>query len=87
MLKEIKYLIFLAVIIVFIFLSFKHYTSEENIKKTFRNYSSLENNIDIYGAKLPVLIGDTDNVVKYLNNEEGSNIKKYLFWDLLINDN
>ena len=40
-----------------------------------------------FSDKLPVLIGDTDNVVKYLNNEEGSNKKKYLFWDLLINDN
>ena len=40
-----------------------------------------------FSDKLPVLICDTDNVVKYLNNEEGSNKKKYLFWDLLINDN
>ncbi len=87
MLKEIKYLFFLVVIIVFFFLLFNHYTSEENIKKTFRNYSSLENKIDKYGAELPVLIGDTSDIVKYLNKEESSNKKKYFFWDLLKNEN
>ena len=33
------------------------------------------------------MINDTENIVKYLNNNENKNIKKYSFWDLLKNEN
>ena len=39
-------------------------------------------NIDNFETKLPVISNDTDNIVKYLNNEDSTNKKKYLFWDL-----
>ena len=52
-------------------------------KKTFRNLSSIDKNIDMYETKLPIILNDTDNVVKYLNNDDNSNKKKYSFWDLL----
>ena len=45
--------------------------------------SSLDKNINMYETKLPIILNDTDNVVKYLNNDDNSNKKKYSFWDLL----
>tara|TARA_B100001029_G_C15053627_1_gene452657 strand:+ start:1572 stop:1835 length:264 start_codon:yes stop_codon:yes gene_type:complete len=82
MLKEIKYFIYLLVIFLFILLSVKFYISDDNIKKTFRSLNSVDINIDNFETKLPVISNDTDNIVKYLNNEDSTNKKKYLFWDL-----
>ena len=83
MFKEIKYFIFFLVITLFIFFSINFYISDENKKKTFRNLSSLDKNINMYETNLPIILNDTDNVVKYLNNDDNSNKKKYSFWDLL----
>ena len=87
MFKEIKYFIFFLVIILFIFFSIKYYISDDNIKKTYRNLSSVDENINIYKKNLPVIFNDTDKIVKYLNNGENSNKKKYSFWNLLKNEN
>ena len=87
MLKEIKYFIFFLVIIFFIFFSIKFYISDENKRKTFRNLSLIDKDINIYESKLPIILNDTDNIVKYLNNDKISNKKKYSFWDLLKNEN
>ena len=76
MLKEIKYFIFLLIIVLFIFFSVKYYISNENIKKTFRNLSSIDKNISVHKSKLPILSNDTNDVVKYLNNDESTNKKK-----------
>ena len=48
MLKEIKYFIFFITICLFIFFSIKFYISDENKKKTFRNLSLIDKNIEIY---------------------------------------
>ena len=87
MFKEIKYFIFFLVISLFIFFSVNFYISDENKKKTFRNPESIERNIEIYESKLPILPNDTDKIVKYLNNDDSSNKKKYSFWNLLKNEN
>jgi len=79
MLKEIKYFIFFLVIILFILFSIKYYISNENIKKTYRNLGSIDKNINMYDSKLPVIVNDTDNIVKYLNNEGSNDKKKYSF--------
>ena len=83
MLKEIKYLIFFIVIVFFIFFSIKYYISDTNIKKTFKNLTSIDKNISIYESELSIISNDTEDVVKYLNNDEDSNKKKYSFWELL----
>ena len=41
----------------------------------------------MYDSKLPVILNDTDNIVKHLNNDANTNKKKYSFWDLLKNEN
>ena len=83
MLKETKYFIFFLAIILFIFFSIKYYISGENQKKTFRNLSLIDKNISIYESKLKIISNDTDDIVKYLNNDENTNKKKYSFWNLL----
>ena len=40
MLKEIKYLIFIVVIALFIFLTGRYYFSDENKKKSYRSYKN-----------------------------------------------
>ena len=87
MFKEIKYFIFFLIIILFIFFSIKYYISDENKKKTFRNLILIDKNVNAHELKLPIISNDTENVVKYLNNEESKNKKKYSFWDLLKNEN
>ena len=87
MLKEIKYFVFFLVIIFFIIFSIKYYISDENKKKTFRNLSLIDKNISIYESKLPVISNDTEDMVKYLNNDKSINKKKYFFWDLLKSEN
>ncbi len=87
MFKEIKYFIFFLIISLFIFFSIKFYISEENKKKTFKNLLSVDQNIIFSEKNIPLLSNDTDNIVKYLSNEDSLNKKKYSFWELLKNDN
>tara|TARA_B100000674_G_C37830572_1_gene910346 strand:+ start:92 stop:313 length:222 start_codon:yes stop_codon:yes gene_type:complete len=72
---------------IFLIFSIKFYLSDENIKKTFRNLSSIDKNINIYKSQLPIISNDTDNIVNYLTNDDNSNKKKYSFWDLLKSEN
>tara|TARA_B100000029_G_scaffold395735_2_gene393598 strand:- start:2836 stop:3099 length:264 start_codon:yes stop_codon:yes gene_type:complete len=87
MVKEIKYFIFLLVIIIYIFFSIKYYISDENKKKTFRNLSSIDKNITLLKSKLVIIHNDTDNIIKYLNNDKIKNQKKHTFWELLKSEN
>ncbi len=87
MFKEIKYFFFFLIIMIFLIFSIKFYLSDENIKKTFRNLSSIDKNINIYKSQLPIISNDTDNIVNYLTNDDNSNKKKYSFWDLLKSEN
>tara|TARA_Y100000590_G_scaffold385559_1_gene457758 strand:+ start:176 stop:439 length:264 start_codon:yes stop_codon:yes gene_type:complete len=87
MVKEIKYFIFFLVIIIFIFFSIKYYISDENKKKTFRNLSSIDKKINTHKSKLVIIYNDTDNIIKYLNNDKSKNQKKYTFWELLKSEN
>ena len=70
MLKEIKYLIFIVVIALFIFLTGRYYFSDENKKKSYRSYKNNDEKIKIYSKNLPVLENDTQNVKKNLENQK-----------------
>ena len=63
MLKEIKYLIFILVIALFIFLTGRYYFSDEHKKKSYRSYKNNDNKIKIYSKNLPVLEVDTKNII------------------------
>ena len=87
MLKELKYFIFFLVISFFIFFSINHYVSDYNKKKTFRQLSLIDSSLKKYENSIPLMINDTEYIVKYLNKNEKKNMKKYSFWDLLKNEN
>ena len=86
MLKEIKYLIFIVIIVLFIFFTGKYYFSDENIKKSYRSYNNINKKIKAYSLDLPVLDNDTQNIIEYVNQTNKSKKKKFNFWKLLEND-
>ena len=86
MLKEIKYLIFIVVIALFIFLTGRYYFSDENKKKSYRSYKNNDEKIKLYSKNLPVLENNTNNIIEYVEYEKDKNKKKYHFWKLLNND-
>ena len=67
MMKEIKYLIFLIFISLFIFLTIKYYFSDNNKKNSYRSLVNIDKKIEIYSKKLPVLENDTQNIIQYVD--------------------
>jgi|TARA_B100001142_G_scaffold11304_1_gene10815 peptidoglycan hydrolase CwlO-like protein len=86
MLKEIKYLIFILIISLFIFFTGKYYFSDENIKNSYRSYQNIDQKIKNYSKELPVLESDTDDIIEYINQTNKKKKKKFNFWKLLEND-
>jgi len=86
MLKEIKYLIFIIIIGLFLFLTGRYYFSDEHIKKSYRSYKNINEKIKIYSKDLPILENDTQNVIEYVKQTDKKKKKKFNFWKLLEND-
>ena len=86
MLKEIKYLLFIIVISLFIFFTGKYYFSDENIKKSYRSYNNIDERIQIYSKNLPLLENNTNNIIEYTSLTNHKKKKKFNFWKLLEND-
>ena len=86
MLKEIKYLIFIVIIALFIFFTGKYYFSNENIKNSYRSYKNIDQKIKDYSKNLPLLKNDTENVIEYVKQTDKKKKKKFNFWKLLEND-
>jgi hypothetical protein len=86
MLKEIKYLIFIIAIALFIFLNVKYYFSDENKKRSYRSYNNNDEKIRLYSKDLPVLENDTQNIIEYVNQTDKKKKKKFNFWKLLEDD-
>ena len=86
MLKEIKYLIFILIIFLFIFFVGKYYFSETNIKKSYRSLNLIDKKIDIYLKKLPILENNTKDIIEYIEQTNNNKKKKFNFWKLLENN-
>ena len=86
MLKEIKYLIFIVIITLFIFFTGKYYFSDENIKNSYRSYKNIDEKVKIYSKNLPLLKNDTENIIEYVKQTDKKKKKKFNFWKLLEND-
>jgi SMC interacting uncharacterized protein involved in chromosome segregation len=86
MLKEIKSLIFVVIIILFLFFTGKYYFSNENIKKSYRSYKNIDEKIKVYSKNLPLLKNDTENSIEYVKQTDKKKKKKFNFWKLLEND-
>ena len=86
MLKELKYVVYLFVIFFFIFFTVKYYLSDENKKKSYRSFQSLDKKNAAFVSNLSILESDTENIIEYVENNVGQNKKTYHFLKLLIND-
>ena len=86
MLKEIKYLIFIIVILVFIFFTGRYYFSDENFKNSYRSYKNNDEKIKLYSENLPILENDTQDIIEYVKQTNKDKKKKFNFWKLLEND-
>ena len=86
MLKEIKYLIFIIVISVFIFFTGRYYFSDENLKNSYRSFKNNDEKIKLYSENLPELENDTQDIIEYVKQTNKDKKKKFNFWKLLEND-
>ena len=86
MLKEIKYLIFIIVIFVFIFFTGRYYFSDENLKNSYRSFKNNDEKIKLYSENLPVLENNTQDIIEYVKQTNKDKKKKFNFWKLLEND-
>jgi len=83
MVKEIKYFIYIILILIFVFSSGKYYYSDINKKKSYRSLADIDKKINVYSQKLPILINDTNNIIEYVENSKTKKKKKYYFWELI----
>ena len=86
MFKEIKYLIFLIITCLFLFLTGKYYFSDINKKNSYKALNNNEKKIQKYSEKLPILDDDTQNIIEYAEQTVNKKKKKYNFWKLLGSD-
>ena len=83
MFKEIKYLFYIFVIFIFLFLVIRFYLSETNIKNSYRSLNNIDEKINIFSEKLPILEDDTKNIIEYVEQSDNKKKKKFNFWKLL----
>ncbi|MBO6480951.1 MAG: hypothetical protein HVK30_04365 [Pelagibacteraceae bacterium] len=84
MFKEIYKVVYFIIILLFVYLLFAIYFSEENIKKIKKNRIHIENSFKDYLSNLPILENDTNDVITYNSSEFlEKKIKKRKFWELL----
>ena len=83
MIKEIKYLIFITIIITFLFLTVRYYFSDKNKKNSYRSLNNINSKINLYTENLPILENNTKNIIEYINENEAEKKKKFNFWKLL----
>ena len=86
MLKELKYFLYLFVIILFFFLSLKYYFSDYNKKKSYRSYKLIDEKIIKYSENIILLKSDTVDIVEYVEKTIDENKKNYNFWKLINNN-
>ena len=83
MLKEIKYLIFIFIICLFLFFTVRYYLSDTNKKNSYRSLNSIDEKVKIYAKNLPILENDTKNIIEYVEQKNNKKKKKFNFWKLL----
>ena len=83
MFKEIKYLIFILVVVLFLFFTVRYYFSDTNKKNSYRSFNNINEKINIYADKLPILDDDTKDIIEYVEKQTTKKKKKFNFWKLL----
>jgi len=84
MIKEIRYLFYLVVLSIFIFLIINYYFSDYYEKKSNRKISNFLDNFNSKNIDLPLIKSDTKNIIEYkINSDQMINTKQRKFWDLI----
>ena len=83
MLKEIKYLIFILIICIFLFFTGKYYFSDTNKKNSYRSLNTINDKINKYAENLPIIESDTKDIIEYVEQSKNKTKKKFNFWKLL----
>ena len=84
MIKEIRYLFYLVVLSIFIFLVINYYFSDYYEKKSNRKISNFLDNFNSKNIDLPLIKSDTKNIIEYkINSEQMINTKQRKFWNLI----
>ena len=86
MLKELKYLLYLFVILLFFFLSLKYYFSDNNKKNSYRAFSEIDEKNYNYSKNIILLKNDTINITEFVEKTIDKNKKNYNFWKLINNN-
>ena len=86
MVKEIKYFIFVLLILLFIFLTGRYYFSDTNKKNSYRSLSSNNQKIETYSKNLPILEDNTKDIIEYVEKSNNKKKKKFNFWKLIENN-
>ena len=86
MIKEIRYLLFVLIIGLFVFLTLRYYFSDDNKRKSYRTYNNIDKKINLYSEKLPVLEDNTKNIIEYVEQSKIKKKKKFNFWKLIESD-
>ena len=86
MLKELKYLLYLFVIILFFFISLRYYFSDNNKKNSYRSLKQVDEKIINYSQNTILLKSDTIDIVEYVEKTIDKNKKNYNFWKLIDNN-
>jgi len=86
MLKELKYFLYLFVIILFFFISLRYYFSDDNKKNSYRSFKQMDEKIINYSQNIILLKNDTIDIVEYVEKTIDKNKKNYNFWKLINNN-
>ena len=76
MLKEIKYLIFILIICIFLFFTGKYYFSDTNKKNSYRSLNTINDKINKYAENLPIIESDTKDIIEYVEQSNNKTKKK-----------
>ena len=86
MVKELKYLFYILIIFLSLFLTLRYYFSDDNKKNSYRSLKNIDEKIIDYSQNLILLTSDTNNVVEYVEKTIDKNKKNYNFWKLISNN-
>ena len=84
--KELKYFLYVTIILGFIIFVFSYYFSDKNKRNSYRSTKLYNNKIIKYNKNLLTLESDTENIIEYSENNLNKDKTKYKFWELLSND-
>ena len=86
MLKELKYHLYILVILFFSYFIIKYYFSDDNEKNYYLNMKNIDELINKKTKKLKVLDSNTDKIIEYSDIVNDDKSKNFYFWELLKSD-